>query len=112
MERAFRLRKGSEFDSVYREGTVVGGPLLVVRYLANEEGHPRWGFAVGKRLAKRAVVRNAVRRRLREAARQIEGVAPADIVVTARAGALTASYRELARALERALRKAGLILHT
>lgn len=111
LERAHRLRKGSEFDTVYRKGTVVGGPLLVIRHLPNELGHARWGFAVGKRLAKQAVVRNRVRRRLREAARALEGVGGADIVVTARPGALEASYTDLMRALAKALRKAGLMEH-
>ena len=40
MERARRLRKGIEFDTVYQKGTVVSGPLLVVRHMANGEWQP------------------------------------------------------------------------
>lgn len=109
MERARRLRKGSEFDSVYSKGTVVGGPLLVLRYFPNEGQPARWGFAIGKRLAKQSVRRNRVKRRLREAARGIPVVPGHDVIVTARAGAMAATYAELRAALIRALRKAGLI---
>lgn len=110
VERARRLRKGPEFDRVYREGTVIGGPLLVIRHLPNALGHARWGFAVGKRLERRAVVRNRVRRRLRDVARAAP-VGAYDIVVTARAGALAAHRDVLAHALAVAVRRAGIESH-
>ena len=108
-----RLRKGLEFDGVYREGTVLNGPLFVLRARANQLDRDRWGFAVGKKLAPQAVERNLVRRRLREGARQVElerrtGGANAwsDFVVTAKAPCLNASLPsmtvELARLCERA----------
>lgn len=109
MERARRLRKGPEFDRVYSEGTVVGGPFFVVRHLANDGRAARWGFAVGKRLAKKAVVRNRLRRRMREAARKLDVRNGSDIVVTARAKALDAPYGGIAAALEKHLRRAGLL---
>jgi ribonuclease P protein component len=109
VERSQRLRKGEEFDTAYREGTVTGGPLLVVRQRANDLGTVRWGFAVGKRLAKQAVTRNLVKRRLREAARGLPVPGGHDVIVTARQGAVEASYAELRRALEQGLVRAGLL---
>ncbi len=107
MQRECRLRKGPEFDSVYAKGTVVGGPLLVLRHAPNDVGHPRWGFAVGKKLAKQAVRRNRTRRKLREVARLLALGASADFVVTARKEAMSANARQLRAALIRALRRAG-----
>jgi ribonuclease P protein component len=109
VERARRLRKGSEFDTVYQKGTVVSGPLLVVRHLPNADGPTRWGFAVGKRISKKAVERNLVRRRLREGARVLPVTPGRDIVVTARAKALEASFSELQAALAAVLERAGLL---
>lgn len=109
MERARRLRKGSEFDTVYQKGTVVSGPLLVVRHLPNADGPTRWGFAVGKRISKKAVERNLIRRRLREGARLLPVAPGRDIVVTARARALEASFSELQAALAALLKRAGLL---
>jgi ribonuclease P protein component len=110
VERAQRLRKGDQFDTAYREGTVIGGPLLVVRYRANSLDVTRWGFAVGKRLAKHAVDRNRLKRRLREAVARIQVLPGADVIVTARAGALTAEFADLQTNIERALGRAELLV--
>jgi ribonuclease P protein component len=110
VQRAHRLRKGPEFDTVYAKGTVTNGPLLVIRRLPNSLGHPRWGFAVGKRLAKQAVRRNRTRRRLRELARSLPVSDSFDLIVTARRGSMEATTSELADAVRRALRRAGVSL--
>ena len=109
MERARRLRKGTEFDTVYAKGAVFSGPLLVLRAHAHGSGATRWGFAVGKRISKKAVVRNRIRRRLKEASRALPVLDGSDIVVTARQGAMDASFEELAGALEKGLRRARLL---
>ena len=106
MERARRLRKGTEFDTVYQKGTVTGGPLLALRRLPNGAACSRWGFAVGKRLWKRAVTRNRIKRRLKEAVRSLPVVPGFDFVVTARAGAGEASFQDLRAALAKLLRRA------
>ncbi|MBA4179217.1 MAG: ribonuclease P protein component [Anaerolinea sp.] len=107
VERARRLRKGTEFDTAYREGTVIGGPLLVLRVRANGLGVTRWGFAVGKRIAPLATRRNRAKRVLSEAARGVAVQGGLDIVVTARAASLDASFDALRRAIERALERAS-----
>lgn len=108
MKRAGRLPGGSAFDSVYAKGTVTSGPLLVVRTHPNGTGGARWGFAVGKRMAKKAVVRNRLRRQLREAARSLRVAGGFDIVVTARPRALEVGYSELRAGLAATMRRAGL----
>lgn len=105
MKREERLRKGTEFDQAYSQGTVIGGPLVVIRVSANNVGHARWGFAVGKKIAPLATVRNLVRRRMRQAAGSLEWDESQDIVVTARREALGASYAEITAAIARGLAK-------
>lgn len=107
MKRDQRLRKGDQFDTAYRKGTVIGGPFLVLRVLRNDLGYTRWGFAVGKKIAKRSTERNYNRRRLKAAADQADVTMGADIIVTARKEALRASYDDLRRALERGLKRAN-----
>jgi ribonuclease P protein component len=109
VQRQERLRKGTEFDTVYSEGTVVGGPLLVVRHRESGTDCTRWGFAVGKRLAKQAVRRNRTKRRLKAIAQTFSLVRPSDIIVTARSGCIEASYEDLRAALSKGLRRAGLL---
>lgn len=98
-----RLRKGREFDRVYSEGTVINGPLFVVRAAPNELGVCRWGFAVGKKLAPSAVVRNRTRRRLREAARLSPMPAGFDIVLTARGKLLDAEFSRIREEVRRTM---------
>jgi ribonuclease P protein component len=107
MRREERLRKGREFDTAYREGVVIRGPFFVLRALPNESGHPRWGFAVGKRLLKRAVDRNRQKRRMREAARQSAAELPCDLVLTARQQSIDAPFGELVAEIQQLVRRAA-----
>lgn len=66
----------------------------------------RFGFTVGRALGK-AVTRNRVRRRLREAARSLGVEAGRDIIVNARRGAECAGYYELRAELSELLERAG-----
>lgn len=82
-----------------------------MRYLPNPDGVVRVGVVVSKKVGK-AVTRNRIRRRLREALREVLRAQPPrrgfDLVVIARPVAAEASYGELKRGLEQALKKAGL----
>ena len=109
MERARRLRKGTEFDTTYSKGTVVGSPLFAVRFVENDLERSRWGFAVGKRIAKHAVDRNRTKRRIREIARTLPIRHGVDLIIVARAPALTAKSPELRQALSKLLGRAGLL---
>ncbi|MEX2081140.1 MAG: ribonuclease P protein component [Dehalococcoidia bacterium] len=108
MVRPARLRRGLEFDTAYSQGTVLSGPLFVLRYRPNDCSESRWGFAIGRKLEKHAVARNRLRRKLREAARAIEVPVGFDFILTARRGALSARQLELQRALAARLQEAGL----
>ena len=105
--RIGRLRREKEFARVYRKGRSCAHPLLVLKALPGEVGVTRYGFAVGKRLGK-AVVRNRVKRRLREAARLTPVVSGWHIILAARPPAAGASYHELKATLEQLLRRARL----
>ena len=109
MERARRLRKGTEFDTAFAKGTVTGSSLFAVRYVSNESERTRWGFAVGKRLAKRAVVRNRLKRRIREIVRRLDVAPGYDVVLVARAPALAADHSGLEHGVEQLLQRAGLL---
>lgn len=63
-----RLLRERDFQRVYREGRLFQDELFRLFYLEKGGGPPRLGLAVGKQLG-RAVVRNRVKRALREAFR-------------------------------------------
>lgn len=79
-----------------------GAATTIAVYVGhNELGHPRVGFAVSGKLGN-AVVRNRVRRRLRELARPLAATSPIgrDVLVVARAEAVDAKYERLKSELE------------
>ena len=84
---------------------------MVVAFLRNELEYSRVGFVVNKRLGK-AVKRNKIKRRMREATRlRIPQIKPGfDIVLIARKQINQATYQEISYSLEKLLKAADLLL--
>lgn len=61
-----KLIKTDEFSSVFNFRKRISAKYLAVHYQPNATGHARLGLVVGKKVAKRAVDRNYMRRVLRE----------------------------------------------
>ena len=66
MKRANRLSRSRDFDAVYRHGRSVSSRFLVLYWFPQEEpASPRFGFSVPRAVGP-AVVRNRIKRQLRE----------------------------------------------
>lgn len=106
-----RLTQRSEFERVKQNGGSQRGALLVFSALPVGNGEEfRAGFITSRRLGS-AVVRNRVRRRLREIVRkhQHEIRDQVWIVTIARAHAAGATYRELEDEWLRLARRASIL---
>jgi ribonuclease P protein component len=104
--------RSSEFDLVRRDGSVRRGKLLVLGVLEVENSVPsRAGFVVSRRVGS-AVIRNRVRRRLREVVRRHQHKLRLNfwIVLIARREAANASYRALEDEWLRLARRAFILL--
>jgi ribonuclease P protein component len=111
LKRIYRLRQRSRFDQIRREGKCWAAPLVVLCVLPNDLAWSRFGFSASRRVGK-AVVRNRVRRRMREVVRLRQtGIAPGwDLVFIARQPIVRADYQEIEEAIEQLLNKAHLLL--
>ncbi len=108
MQRRFRLTGSRRFSQIHQDGGSTANRLLVIRFLANGLGQSRFGFLISKRIGN-AVVRNRVKRRLREAVRSNRVKAGWDAVFIARKGSEKANYQELRRAADNLLRRSQLV---
>jgi len=102
------LTKKDQYAAVYRKGDVLLSRLVVMKFMPNGLNYSRYGFSVSKTVGN-AVVRNRVKRRLREICR-LEGISPGwDVVLIARRESSTAKYSKLRDVVVRLLKKAGLL---
>lgn len=111
MRKQHRLRKSKDFAAARRQGRSWANRTLVLLARRNESADSRFGFSVSKRVGN-AVVRNRVKRRLKEAAR-VELLPRMksgwDFVVIARKDAADADYHRLRRSLLRLFRRGKLL---
>jgi ribonuclease P protein component len=111
-----RLKRRAEFLRAAQKGRKAAMPGLVLQVLQRDDTDPlRLGFTVTKKVGN-AVVRNRVRRRLREAARLLlqqphfaaAALNGADLVLIGRDATRTRKFALLQDDFRRALAKAGL----
>ena len=104
MQRWRRISGQKRHSQIHREGSSAANRLLVIRYLANGLDHSRFAYVVSKRVGN-AVVRNRVKRRLREAVRVRSLKGGWDAVFIGRRGIERATFHEVDRAVGNLLRR-------
>ena len=104
------LKQNHEFRRLYTKGRNAVTPTLVIYARRRKGGENRVGFTVTVKLG-HAVVRNRIRRRLREIYRlhEEELRRGCDLVIVARGRSTEAGYRELERDFLAACKKLSLL---
>ena len=107
--RLVMLSRPQDFAAL-QAGTVRSHPLLTARFLRTDLETTRFGLATGRKLGS-AVVRNRVRRRLREGLR---AMAPSfqpgwDVLIIARPAIVETDHRTLVETLRRVLQRGGVV---
>lgn len=107
MQSVCRLRKRKQFQYVYHRGKSCACREMVMLYVRS--GRLQVGFSVSRKVGN-SVVRNRVKRRLREQFRQrLDRVQPGFYVIVARPPAAQADSRALGAAMDSLLRRQKLL---
>ena len=98
--RRVRLTDPSHYQQVFKTGRRGRHSLMGVVALRNDLGYPRLGLAVSRKVSRKAVIRNRIKRVLREAfRRERQRLDAVDFVVVAYPEAALANHDELTSAL-------------
>ena len=96
MKAAVTVKENGTFRRIYRKGKSAVAPCMVVYCQKNRQGQSRLGVTVSTKLGG-AVVRNRVKRQLREMyrAHKEEMLPGYDVIIVARSRAVKTAYRKM-----------------
>lgn len=106
MKRAVTLKENWEFRRLYQHGKSAVAPAMVVYCRRSKTGGSRLGITVSTKLGK-AVVRNRIKRRLREVYRlSLPHLEPGyDVVLVGRSRALDLPFSRLLEIFQKSCKK-------
>jgi ribonuclease P protein component len=102
------ITRPEHYARVYDKGSSWASQLVVMKALPNQLTLSRYGFSVSRRLGG-AVVRNRVKRRLREILRVLPLAAGWDIIFIARPKAAAASFADMEKTVRGLLSRAKIL---
>jgi len=106
-----RLNKKKDFERVFRKGKGLKEDFLILKMAENHSFQSRFGFIVGTKISKKAVLRNKLKRRLRELVRgKIEKIKKGfDMILIAQPGLENRDFWELEEILTKIFSRAKLL---
>ncbi len=111
VQRKLRLRNRADFSRVYRGGRSFANSQFAVYWFRQKDADPiRLGVSASKKIGN-AVVRNRMRRTVKEIIRHMtDRIVPnIDIIIIVRKPAITMKYSDLEKSMNHVLKKAGLL---
>ena len=107
MNSDLHLTKPDQYEAVYKRGFTQTDRFLVLKAMPNGLEYSRYGFSVSKRVGK-AVVRNRIKRILREILRLTPLNPGWDIVIIARNPSSGGNFRQLQKSVLNLLGRLGI----
>ncbi len=106
-----RLQNEKDIERVYKKGKSFKEDFLILKVVKSNLAKSRFVFIISRKVSKKAVARNKIKRRLREIIKkQTKRIAPGfDILVIARSEIVEKSFLEIEKILIKLLKRAKLI---
>lgn len=105
LAKSHRLAKQNDFRKVFARGKKIASQFFVVYFLKTDLKNPRVAVIVSNKISKQAVVRNKLKRRMREIVKKNLKKLAHDIIVSAKPAALNQKYLKLSEDLASSLEK-------
>lgn len=117
LPKAHRLRNRHDYRAVYAQGIRRHSPhLIAIALLSNSQGMnstpaSKFGISIGKKVSKKAVVRNRIKRQLKAAVRTyLNKINPGwQVVIVVKPKAIECNYEHFLRELEKLLKETKII---
>ena len=111
LSRLNRLTRNKDFQRIYDQGQTYRSPYLTIKVLKNELLINRFGIVVNKKISKKAVTRNKIKRRIRHLfSKELFQLKPGyDIMVITYPKIRDQEYKTIKENLTEVLRKAKLL---
>ncbi len=112
LAKQYRLSKEKDFEKVFKRGRANYTGQIGVKTIANQFRHNRFGIIVSAKVSKKATERNRIKRRIRQALRQLDKklIGGYDVVIIALPGLLNLDYQAVKGGLERVFIKLKLFI--
>lgn len=113
MKKAYRIKRNEEFQKLFNAGKSFANRELVIYYIKKtKQPHFRVGLSVGKKIGN-AVMRNQIKRYLRESFISLEdNISPdLDLIIIARNPTINMNYHQIKRSLTHLLHRENLFKH-
>lgn len=69
LSKKYRLTDKSEIEKVFKKGKILNSDSFLIRFFSNQLVFSKFTVIVSSKISKKAVIRNKIRRRLREITR-------------------------------------------
>lgn len=111
LPKKHRVTAEKDYARLFAKGRSFHGRGVTMKAVRSTLDVPRAGFVVSTKVAKRAVVRNLLKRRMREAVRKVVGrMQPGvDVAFFAKKDAIEMTYADVEKEIHGLLMKSGII---
>ena len=110
MKKILTLKKNYEFKMVFSKGKWIRGKYIIIYFLHNNSAPNRIGIAVSRKVGN-SVIRNRLKRVIRECYRNYEKIIPFgyDLVILWKNSDNKITYNQLNEDMKKIFKKSGLI---
>lgn len=106
VSKKFRLHLQRDFDNILKDGQSVSCPEIVLKCFANNLDCPRLAVIVSKKTAKKAVLRNKLKRQIKEIIRpKLPFLGHLDLIFILKLPIVDKTFTEIKQIVEKLLQK-------